>query len=125
MTQPINRAHRADDEDLGGGPHSRDRMLQVTPIVPAQRERQDCEQHRNGAQEIDGPEATAIAVAIVYGARVKHEVGGSESLDEGQQPLRGSGALRRRRNLQSSSDQQHPLNQLVERHARATSGFHK
>ena len=84
MAQPVNSAHRANDHHLGERPETQQGMHQVTPIVPPQRERQDRKQDRHRAQEINGPKTTAVPVAIVDRAGIKHQVGRSQGLDQRQ-----------------------------------------
>jgi hypothetical protein len=116
MPHPINAAHRADDHNFGECPEPQPGVRQVAPIIPPQRQRQHCEQHGDRAQQVNRPETAPIAVAIVHGAGIKHEVGGSEGFDQWQQSLRRTCRSRRRRNMQPGADQEYSLDCLMQSH---------
>lgn len=109
MAPPIERADRADDEDFSDRPCSR---------VPTQRQRQDRAQHCECTQQVDGPEATAIAIAKPDRALIEPAMLHFDGRDHGLEALRGLGKAHRLQRLPMYPQEQQTLNDLVECHER-------
>ena len=94
VSLPIDPNDRADHGDLAHGPKSEQRMQQMPGVIPAERQRQDCEQHGDGAQHIDRPVAAAVTMPEIDCALIESVMRGGDGGDQRHEPLR---RLRRRR----------------------------
>jgi hypothetical protein len=91
-------------------------MERVLWAIPAQRKRKYGAQDRNGTQQVNGPEPTAIPVAVVQRTLVESAVLRLNSFKQRGQPARRLGRRQGLEGFQSHPGQQQPLNYLVQRH---------
>ena len=114
--EPVDGADDRDDADLTDRPHPRIRVQRMPAAVPAERQRQDGAQYGEGAQQVDGPEAAAVAVAVVNRDGVEARMRIGQRCNQGLQCRRRSRRGRARRQPQALAQQQQLLHRLVERH---------
>ncbi len=84
--------------------------------VPTQRQRQDRAQHGECAQQVDGPEATAIAIAKPDRALIEPAVLHFDGRDHGLEALWGLGQAHRLQWLPMDPQEQQTLDDLVQCH---------
>ncbi len=109
VAQPIDRAHRADQQHFANSPGAGIGMQFVRLAVPTQGKRQHGAQHGQRAEQIDRPESTAIAMPEVDGPLIEFPVLRREGFDERRQRRRRNGSGRCRRGFEPHADQQEPL----------------